>query len=150
MLPDKSSARGFSLIELIIVITIIGIIAAIVVPYLIQSRQATNGASAVSSLRLIHSSEASYKASRGTYTDLTTLGTDGFLNDPSLRAGQKSNYTFAATAGDPLLGDNTIYYQATATPATEPARWIHYFIDVTGVMRSNLGAAATLASTPLN
>lgn len=146
----SSSQRGFSLIELLIVIAIIGIIAAIAIPYLLQAKQSANSASAVASLRLIHSSEASYKAANSRYGSRVELSTARFITDPSLAAGLKSNYNFEATAGDPVLGDATLYYQATATPANEPARWQHYFIDASGVVRVNMGAAATVSSSALN
>jgi prepilin-type N-terminal cleavage/methylation domain-containing protein len=144
-----STQRGFSLIELLIVVAIVGIIAAITIPYLAQAKQSANGASAISSLRLIHSSEASYKASTGRYGDRAALSNAKFLSDPGLVAGSKSHYDFDVTAGDPVLGDVTLYYKATATPSDNPARWQHYFIDATGVMRSNAGAPATVSSSPL-
>ncbi|HEY0408086.1 MAG TPA: prepilin-type N-terminal cleavage/methylation domain-containing protein [Pyrinomonadaceae bacterium] len=145
----SASQRGFSLIELLIVVAIIGIIAAITIPYLAQAKQSANSASAISSLRLIHSSEASYKASNGRYGDRAALSNAKFLSDPGLVAGVKSHYNFDVTAGDPLLGDATLYYKAVASPANEPTRWQHYFIDATGVMRINLGAPATASSNPL-
>jgi prepilin-type N-terminal cleavage/methylation domain-containing protein len=146
----SSSQRGFSLIELLIVVAIIGIIAAITIPYLAQAKQSANGASAISALRIIHSAEASYKASNGQYGDRAALSNAKYLSDPGLITGTKSKYNFDVTAGDPVLGDATLYYKATATPSSEPARWQHYFIDVTGIMRTNLGAPATASSAPLN
>lgn len=142
--------RGFSLIELLIVIACIGIIAAIAIPYMVQAKQAAHGASAVNSLRIIHSSEASYRTARGVYGNLTALGNDNFISDPGLRAGAKADYQFEITVGDPVLGGDSIYYRANATPATEPARWQNYMIDASGVMRFQQGAPATVNSAPMD
>src|SRR5215210_4821230 len=137
MNSHRQSERGFSLIELLVVVVIIGIIAAIAIPFFERAKQPANAASAISSLRLIHSGEASYRTLNGRYADIPTLGSTGYLDDGRLRNGQKSNYSFIATPD----ADPTLNYEATATPDYQPATSQHYFVNATGVIHSEAGAA---------
>lgn len=146
MNSSHQSERGFSLIELLIVVVIIGIIAAIAIPFFERAKQPANAASAINSMRLIHSGEVSYRTLYGRYADIPTLASTGYLDDGRLRNGQKSNYTFAATPdADPVLN-----YEATGSPLYQPTISHYYFIDATGVIRTEAGVAATVASPPLN
>jgi type IV pilus assembly protein PilA len=119
--------RGFSLIELLIVVAIILIIAAIAIPNLLRARMAANESSAVASIRTINTGMVTYNSTYPTVgfaAALTNLGgvapctpssTTACLIDSVLAAGTKSGYRFtAASAGGPPA----VTYFATATPIT--------------------------------
>jgi prepilin-type N-terminal cleavage/methylation domain-containing protein len=146
MCAHKISPRqqGFSLIELLIVLAIIATLAAIALPNFFESRQAAYNGSALGSLRVIHTAQASYRAANPQYGTLAQLSTSGYLSDPLLVTGQRSNYTFTVNAA--TLSNS--FYEVNAAPSIAP--WRFFYMDVSGVIRTKVGGPADSSSAPIN
>jgi type IV pilus assembly protein PilA len=134
--------RGFSLIELLIVVAVIGLIAAIAVPNLTSSRKAANEAAAIAHLRSWTSAQEIYFQRFGSYADdhslLEEQGLAGEANPERL------GYSFRLET--PSLGE----WQGFADPITDSVTGDRsFFIDQTAVIRWSLGAEAGPDSPPL-
>ncbi len=143
--------KGFSLIELLIVVAIILIIAAIAIPNLLRSRMAANEASAVGSLRTINTAEVTYASTYpaigfnslaslgGTAGGTGTSAAAGLL-DAVLASGTKSGYSFtvSVTSGTP-----NPFYSANANPVLVGQTGQRFFYtDASGVIRYNTTTSA--------
>lgn len=144
-LNNLTKESGFTLVELLMVVALIGLISALAIPNFIASQQAARTSSAITSLRVIYSAESSYHSAKGRYGSLETLGAAGFIGDPSLRSGRKEGYDFALS-----LIDNNGKFEVRATPQFAPSASQHFFIDSSGVIRARTGAAADASSSPIN
>lgn len=164
-------SHGFSLIELLIVVAIIGIIAAIAVPNLQASRRAANQASAVSTLRTYHTAEMAFRNGNGFLVDfvelknLTAGGIDEVLGSQPNNV-PKSGYYFTIGPGilpagaDPtqaesfMSGGVTLYrgFYIQADPiqpgGISATGRNGYYIDLSGVIRVEVGATGAQSTSP--
>jgi type IV pilus assembly protein PilA len=152
--------RGFSLIELLIVVTIILIIAAIAIPNLVRSKIQANETAAVEALKTLNTSAVMYSNSYGGFPhSISDMGPGGNaipssaaadLIDPVMATGVKSGYKFTFT---PVLTDpsgNVVSYAITAVPVTPGTTGQRsFFTDPSGTVRANTGAVADSSSRPI-
>ena len=150
--------KGFSLIELLVVVGIILIIASIAIPSLMHAKMRGNETSAVGSLHAINTSCATYAQTYGVGFPpaITNMGpapvasaSAADLIDEVLATGSKSGYTFVYTAG-PLNGNSIDTYTVTAEPTARGSSGeAGYFTDQSLVIRANPTGPADVNTAPL-
>lgn len=157
---QSSCSRGFSLIELLIVVAVILIVAAIAIPNFVRSKEAANEASAVQNLRNITTAEYLYSSTYGVnFTpDLVTLSgntgtpdqTHAELIDEVLAGGTKSGYSLSYSPGATNNMGQIVTYAVNASPLVPGSTGQRYFYtDQTCVIRWNATAAAGPTDAPV-
>ncbi len=146
-------ANGFSLIELLIVVAIILVIAAIAVPSFLRSRMAANESAAVASLRTVNTAQISYNSAYPTVGYASTLPNLGgtsctppssagaCLIDTVLAGGVRSGYSFQLTG---VTGTPASTYQVIASPVLWNYSGIRYFCSFgDAVVRFSMSSIST-------
>jgi type IV pilus assembly protein PilA len=149
---STSSRAGFSLIELLIVVAIILIIAAIAIPNLLRAKIASNESSAAASVRSIATAEVAYNSAYPTLgyaAALANLGgpasgcapssTSACIIDSVLSSGAKSGYSFVAKGFSGSGGINDAFVASSAPVAFNQSGVRNFCIVTDGVLRSNPG-----------
>ncbi|MCI0621969.1 MAG: prepilin-type N-terminal cleavage/methylation domain-containing protein [Acidobacteria bacterium] len=147
---NKKKNQGFSLIELLIVVAIILIIAAIAIPNLLRARRSANEGSATASMRTIGSGELLYRSTQGAFGTLAQLQADSII-DNVLGSGTKSGYSFTAA---PLPGAASTEFDSRGTPLSSTGATAtglrNFFVDATQVVRFSTTAAASSSSSAID
>jgi len=137
--------RGFTLMEIIIVVTIISLLAAIAIPNLLRAKISANESSAISALKALTSAAITYRSSHSSYpVNLSALIAESppYI-DSVLAGGTKQGYNFNFTG-------YAYTFEATANPVTFNRTGKRYFfVDESGVLRYNETNEATNSSSPI-
>ncbi|MBN2096904.1 MAG: prepilin-type N-terminal cleavage/methylation domain-containing protein [Candidatus Omnitrophica bacterium] len=139
--------KGFTLVEIMIVVAIIALLAAIAIPNLMRARLNANEAAAISALKTLVAAQTTYHTSNSTYAGALAIlsnQTPPYI-DAVLASTTKQGYVFGT-------GGSATTFTATATPQTYQTTGVRsFFVDQSGVIRGldNAGAAATVAAPPI-
>jgi len=158
----RGTRAGFSLVELLIVIAIILVIAAIAIPNLISGRRQANESAVASAMRAISSAQVSYQTSyqQGLSPDLVSLGPPGGGTSPSasaadlidavLASGTRNGYTFTYVATDANSDGQPESFTLNANPITPGITGLkRFYMDQSNVIRFNLNGPAGPSDPPI-
>lgn len=137
--PVDTTRHGFTLLELMIVVALIAIIAAVAIPSLLNARKSANEGRAIATMRSISTCQHQYKTRFGTFaSSLDDLEDTGYIT-LTFDAYQPVDYAF---------GPNN--WSLTVFPTTPDDGDRSFYCDTTGVVRFEFGLPATILSPPIN
>jgi prepilin-type N-terminal cleavage/methylation domain-containing protein len=156
----KHSAHGFSLIELLIVVAVILVIAAIAIPNFIRSKMRANETGAVANLRTISTAEVVYSTTYGVgyAPSLTALGgnpvvpdaTQAGLIDQVLSSAAKSGYGYSYVVTGTDANGQVVSYSINADPLNVGVTGErHFYTDETDIIRFSTSAPAVSTDSPV-
>jgi prepilin-type N-terminal cleavage/methylation domain-containing protein len=153
------STKGFSLIELLIVVAIILVIAGIAIPNFIQSKKRANESAAAQNARTITTAEVVYSTTYGIgfSNGLTPLAGNSAIVDQNnagliddvLASGIKSGYVFTYVVVTTDANGNVTSYSLNADPQSSTIGQLHFYTDQSAVIRSNTSTAAGPNDPPI-
>jgi len=140
--------KGFTLVEIMIVVAIIVLLAAIAIPNLLRTRMNANESAAIANLGTISTASQTYRAANPSYpvalASLWSGQTPPYADSSIGAATGKQGYTFSLTG-------TTNSFTAVASPVTVGTTGSRYFfVDTTGVIRYSTGSAVNSAASPLD
>ncbi|MEM7233438.1 MAG: prepilin-type N-terminal cleavage/methylation domain-containing protein [Planctomycetota bacterium] len=144
----SSGRRAFTILELMIVVAIAAVIASMAIPSLLNSRKASNQASAIGSIRAVVSACESYRTRFGSYpTGFSSLETEGYLdssfeggNSLRSRRGYNFNYFYGALTGG---------YMVMATPTESGVSGAsHYVYNMNSSLKASFSMSVILRWDP--
>ena len=147
--------KGFTLIELMIVVAIIAIIAAIAIPNLLRSRLQSNEAAAIGNLKTVVGAQTAYSAAEGGYAGTWAAlrpmsATQPNYLDIDLDGVVVQGYNYVLAADGTAQGNGTTNFTVNADAAEQDVSGVrHFFTDASGVIRFDALAAADAADLPI-
>jgi type IV pilus assembly protein PilA len=147
------SKKGFTLVEIMIVVAIIALLAALAVPNMLRTKLVANESSAITALKTLSAAAHTYRVSNPGYPgDLNSLSaniTPPYI-DSVLAGGIKQGYIFTLNGTYPDSNSNYQGFEALASPVSEGITGNRYFyLDTSGVIRYNSTAETAVTGNPL-